>query len=333
MLVSIIIPVYKSQEYIEACAKSLFQQTYTDLEYIFIDDAGGDDSMAILEKVMQDFPERHKQVKILHHDTNRGSAMARETGVMASHGDYIIHVDSDDTVAPHFIERLAKAVIESDADVAVCGISTCSTRSNKFVINEELYSDTYAVVAAVLSGKSHASLCNKLFRLSIFRDNDIHFSEEINMFDDMSVVFRALYYSNKIVAVNELLYYYNRNNRNSITHKTRKRTEVVSAIALAKLVDKFFADKPLNERIVMGIVQLKNAIAGMLINHVSINEYNNELKSLEPFKMGVFMHQANLPLHYKSALLLYNCKLYPLIWLQRKLVVRMSNQYYKSQNN
>jgi glycosyltransferase involved in cell wall biosynthesis len=333
MLVSIIIPVYKSQEYIEACAKSLFQQTYTDLEYIFIDDAGGDDSMAILEKVMQDFPERHKQVKILHHDTNRGSAMARETGMMAANGDYIIHVDSDDTVAPHFIERLAKAVIESDADVAVCGIATSNQGRMNYTISQELCDEPFKYLASVLGGTSHSSLCNKLFKSSILKDNDLHFNENINMYDDKSVVFRALYYCKKIAVVNEVLYYYNRNNRNSITHKTRKRTEVVSAIALAKLVDKFFADKPLNENITLGIVQLKNAIAGMLLNHVSISDYRNELKFLEPFKMGVFMHQANLPLHYKSALLLYNCKLYPLIWLQRKLVVRMSNQYYKSQNN
>ena len=333
MLVSIIIPVYKSQEYIEACAKSLFQQTYHDLEYIFIDDAGGDESMAILERVLQDFPERHKQVKILHHDTNRGSAMARETGMMAAHGDYIIHVDSDDTVAPHFIERLAKAVIESDADVAVCGICTGSTYNEKFVIDEDLYKDPYAVVAAVLSGRTHASLCNKLFRLSIFRDNDIHYSKEINMFDDMSVVFRALFYCTRIVVVNEDLYFYNRNNSDSITHKIIDNNTKASALALIRLVDNFFIKKKVNEEITMGFRHLKNAIAGMLLNHLPLNGCRNDLNSLEPFKMGVFMHQTNLPLHYKSALLLYNCKLYLLIWLQRMLVVRMSNQYYKSQNN
>ncbi len=333
MLVSIITPIYKSQDYIEACAKSLFEQTYRDIEYIFVNDVGGDNSIHILERIINDYPQRRNQVRIIHHDNNRGSAMARETGMMAAHGDYIIHVDSDDTVSPFFIEHLVKAVIDNDADVAICNIATTNKTLAKFTINQVECNNPSDYVASVLAGTVHASLCNKLFRRTIFIEKDIHFFDSINMYDDKSVVFRALYYCKKIIAVDEDLYFYNRDNRNSMTHKTRKRTEVVSAIALAKLVDKFFADKPLNERIAMGIVQLKNAIAGMLINHVSINEYNNELKSLEPFKMGVFMHQANLPLHYKSALLLYNCKLYPLIWLQRKLVVRMSNQYYKSQNN
>ena len=111
MLVSIITPIYKSQDYIEACARSLFEQTYRDIEYIFVDDAGGDNSIPILEKIIKDYPQRHDQVKIIHHDNNRGSAMARESGMMAAHGDYIIHVDSDDTVSPLFIEHLVKAVI------------------------------------------------------------------------------------------------------------------------------------------------------------------------------------------------------------------------------
>ncbi len=153
------------------------------------------------------------------------------------------------------------------------------------------------------------------------------------MYDDMSVVFRALYYCKNVVIVDEELYFYNRNNRNSITHKTRKRTEVVSAIALSKLVEDFFSDKQVTAGIINGIVQLKNAIAGMLINHVPIKEYRDELKGLEPFEMRIFIHQNNLPLHYKVALMLYNCKLFPVIFLQRKLVVKMSNLYYKTQLN
>ena len=134
MLVSIITPIYKSQDYIEACARSLFEQTYRDIEYIFVDDAGGDNSIPILEKIIKDYPQRHDQVKIIHHDNNRGSAMARESGMMAAHGDYIIHVDSDDTVSPLFIEHLVKAVIENDADVAICNIATTNKTSAKFTI-------------------------------------------------------------------------------------------------------------------------------------------------------------------------------------------------------
>lgn len=333
MLVSIITPIYKSQDYIEACARSLFEQTYRDIEYIFVDDAGGDNSIPILEKIIKDYPQRHDQVKIIHHDNNRGSAMARESGMMAAHGHYIIHVDSDDTVSPLFIEHLVKAVIENDADVSICNIATTNKTSAKFAINQVECDNPSDYVASVLAGTVHASLCNKLFRRSIFIEKNIHFLDNINMYDDMSVVFRAFYYCKNVVIVDEELYFYNRNNRNSITHKTRKRTEVVSAIALSKLVEDFFSDKQVTAAIINGIVQLKNAIAGMLINHVPIKEYRDELKGLEPFEMRIFIHQNNLPLHYKVALMLYNCKLFPVIFLQRKLVVKMSNLYYKTQLN
>lgn len=333
MLVSIITPIFKSQEYIEACTRSLFEQTYKDIEYIFVDDAGGDRSIEILERVMQDYPHRREQVTIIRHDVNRGSALSREAGLQAAHGDYVIHVDSDDTVDHNFIDTLATAVIENNADVAICNIYTGETRHNKFVINDELCKDPYSLVASVLAGMLHASLCNKLFRHTIFIDNDIHFSKDINMYDDKSVVFRALYYCNKIVAIDKDLYFYNRNNRNSITHKTRKSSEVVSALALVKLVDSFFADKQLSttaeKNIQSGITRLKNTIAGMLLNHVSIKNYREEIEKLGPFQREVFLNQTNIPLHYKVALLLYNFKFYPLISLQRKMVVTLSNWYYK----
>lgn len=94
--VSIIILVYGVEQYIERCARALFGQTMEDLEYIFVDDCTPDASMEIMERVLDEFPARRSQVKVLRNDVNRGQAYSRKVGVEAAAGEYIIHCDSDD---------------------------------------------------------------------------------------------------------------------------------------------------------------------------------------------------------------------------------------------
>ena len=105
-------------------------------------------------------------------------------------------------------------------------------------------------------------------------------------------------------------------------------------VVFGKLVDSFFSDKhlpqPVIENINKSIILWKNAIAGMLLNHVPIKKIRNEIREFEPFRPSVFLFQASLPTHYKLVLLFYNFKLYPLICLQRNLVVLLYDMYHKS---
>ena len=77
--VSILVPVYKVENYIERCAHSVFEQTYPNIEYIFVDDCTPDRSIEVLERVMKDYPERAKHVKIVHFEKNKGVAVVRNT--------------------------------------------------------------------------------------------------------------------------------------------------------------------------------------------------------------------------------------------------------------
>lgn len=89
--VSVIVPVYKVEKYIERCARSLFNQTLDDIEYIFVDDCSPDRSIEILNQVIGDYPRRKDQVQIIHHASNQGLALARQTGLKAATGEYIAH--------------------------------------------------------------------------------------------------------------------------------------------------------------------------------------------------------------------------------------------------
>ena len=94
--VSILVPVYGVEKYIERCARSLFEQTYENLEYIFVNDCTPDKSMEILMRVMEDYPNRKGNVRIFHHEHNRGLSAARNTALDAATSPFVTHVDSDD---------------------------------------------------------------------------------------------------------------------------------------------------------------------------------------------------------------------------------------------
>ena len=113
-LVSVLVPVYNVEPYIERCARSLFEQTYDNLEYIFCDDCSTDASIHILESVMKDYPQRLEQIRIIHHERNRGSAAARNTLIDNSNGVFLFWVDSDDWVETNAVDLLVSKQQEKD---------------------------------------------------------------------------------------------------------------------------------------------------------------------------------------------------------------------------
>lgn len=119
--VSVVVPVYGVEKYIERCARSLFEQTLEDMEFVFVDDCTKDKSIAILEKVIEDYPKRKKQIKIIHHDHNKGLSHARETGVNNAAGDYIGHCDSDDWVDKNMYEEMYVKAIDGGFEYVKCG--------------------------------------------------------------------------------------------------------------------------------------------------------------------------------------------------------------------
>ena len=117
MRISVLVPVYGVERYIEECAVSLFEQTYENLEYIFVDDYTPDDSVNILLNVIEHYEKRKEQVRIIRHDYNRGLGAARATALEAASGDFVIAVDSDDKLAIDAIEKLCRLQQTVDADI------------------------------------------------------------------------------------------------------------------------------------------------------------------------------------------------------------------------
>ena len=217
--VSIIVPVYNAERYIERCACSLFEQTLDNTEYLFVNDCSEDKSMDVLHRVMEQYPCRVSQVKIIHHETNKGVAVARNTGLLHASGTYIGWVDSDDWVDCEMFDAMYKTAEITKSDIVWCDFFTCFGNEEKeWQINRQLCdADSMALVRGLLHGKLHGSLCNSIARRQLYIDNEIGFSPEINLMEDKLVSIKLRYYAKKCTYKPGAYYYYNRTNTKSLT--------------------------------------------------------------------------------------------------------------------
>lgn len=217
-LISVIIPVYKTEKYILRCVKSVSGQTYKNLEIILVDDGSPDKCPKLCEKLAK----KDQRITVIHQE-NAGEGAARNTGLNACRGEYVSFVDSDDYVHSMFIESLYRTLVKYNADIVACDM--IKTSSDRLAVSK--YSSGGKAKDISLSGLEAAlriiddkdysrnvSVCNKLFKISIF--DNIRFSNR-KIAADLDVAYRALFISNKVVLSDNAMYYYYMN-KNSAIH-------------------------------------------------------------------------------------------------------------------
>ena len=187
LTVSIIIPVYNVAAYIERCARSLYEQSYQHIEYIWVDDATPDDSIEILERVTAEYLNRKSQVRIVTHAHNKGLPSARNTGLSIAQGDYIFHCDSDDWVDEDMIKTFAQEVSYTNADIVYSDWYLTFSKSERYMKQPE-YQDPLQCVKAMLSGTMRFNVWNKFVKRSLYIDNQIFFPAGCGMGEDMTMI-------------------------------------------------------------------------------------------------------------------------------------------------
>ena len=123
-LISVIVPVYNMQDYLETCMNSILGQTYENLEIILVNDGSKDSSPQMCDA----FAEKDSRIKVIHKE-NGGLSSARNAGLDVATGDYIGFVDSDDSIRPNFFELLYDNLVKTDADVSVCRLTNCTEQA------------------------------------------------------------------------------------------------------------------------------------------------------------------------------------------------------------
>ena len=242
--VSVIIPVYGVEKYIERCARSLFEQTLDDIEYLFVDDCTPDKSIEILKRVLEEYPQRKDQVVIHRMEQNSGQAKVREWGMRNATGEYVIHCDSDDWVDVRMYEEMYNKAIEEDADVVVCDFYSTDCENEQYskgLISKEREN----VIADILLWRIAGCLWNKLVRRKEYTDHDLNYPTH-NMGEDAALIVQILWNAKRISYLPEPFYYYYMNQTSitkDVSDDNKIRQRFLQATANVEIIEQFLVDK------------------------------------------------------------------------------------------
>ena len=249
-MISVIIPVYNVEEYLEECLDSVKNQTYTDIEVILVNDGSIDNSQAICELYCQQDSRFH-----LINQENQGQSAARNHGVSASSGELITFVDSDDVLSIKYLEVLNRYMRE-DIDLVECEYRATRSVFNKLKEAENIQilfegNSEKSVINSCNYGASYSPVC-KLYRRKLLED--IPFLTGV-IYEDIYHGVRMLKFIRKMVRLDYVGYYY-RKRSNSTMHKQFSKKNLDLFICCDKLVDLFASDEKLISYIGKFLVQI-----------------------------------------------------------------------------
>lgn len=175
--VSVIVPVYNQEKYLDECIESIINQSYNNLEIILVDDGSTDNSLEICKK----YKKQDKRIKLIHKE-NGGLSSSRNAGLKEATGDYIMFCDSDDYFLPDTVKLMEAEITKKDADYVIGNYINC-TEEGKFwkkpIFDKKLYTNfkveitDYTKSFYIMS----SSVCNKIFRKSFIDEHDFKFVE------------------------------------------------------------------------------------------------------------------------------------------------------------
>ena len=243
--VSIIVPTYNVEKYIERCAVSLFEQTYDNIEYLFVNDCSHDQSVDVLKQVLSRYPQRSSQTKVINHDRNRGVAASRNTALDNCAGDFVCQVDPDDFIELDAIETLVAYQEKSDLDI-VTGQMLRHDLNQVVPLLFPRYANKEEMVIDMMQTTIMHSLANRLIKRSLFENYHIRAKEGVNCGEDCWMMTRLAYYAKSVDTIDEVVYHYDCTRDNSYTADrkgTINKKKIQDDIATANLIIDFFKDK------------------------------------------------------------------------------------------
>lgn len=211
--ISIISPVYNVEKYICRCVDSIIAQTFTDWELILVDDGSPDTSGTICDQ----YASQDSRIRVIHRQ-NGGVSAARQTGLDASRGEYVIHADPDDWVEPTMLEELYAKAKAEDADIVVCDYYVNKVHGQHFV-KQQLYVNTAHGALHQLFHGLLASLWNKLIKRSCYIHYGLRFYPGINYCEDFLVLAQLLQHEEIRIVYHPQAYYHYCENNQSITRR------------------------------------------------------------------------------------------------------------------
>lgn len=208
--VTIGIPVFRVENYIRRTMESVLSQSYTDIEFLVVDDGSDDKSLEILHSIQKSHP-RGKEIRILSHEYNMGVSATRNQIIDEATGDYLYFVDSDDVIDKNTISQLMSKIEEYHADIAFGSYERIDLSGERslFQYPKLLFenSDAFADFAYQRYAGFQASACNFLVKLSIIRQNNLRFFNS-DFWEDMVFTLHLVTIAERAVLLSDITYTY-----------------------------------------------------------------------------------------------------------------------------
>lgn len=297
-LISVIIPVYNVEKYLNVCIQSIVKQTYKNLEIILIDDGSSDQS----PKICDNWVKNDSRIRVIHQD-NQGAAMAKNQGLEIASGDLITFVDSDDCIKENAYERLYQLMQEQHCDIVECNYQ-CFEK--EIVVEKtlkekiEICTDLKALEYLIDNSKIKQVVWNKLYKKEVV--GNIRFPKG-RYIDDEFWTYKVLDQASKVCITNEKLYFYRQHSSSIMGRKYNvRRLDVVDALKERMLYIK-------EKQPQLGNKATLSYIAMVMYQYQCLSLHKKELDKDKTFRRKLFYDFKEMPKNdFENALVLANSK-------------------------
>lgn len=255
MKVSILVPVYNVETYFARCLETLFSQTYSDIEYVFVNDCTPDKSMYVLQETLEKYPSRANSVKIIENKQNLGIAIVRNTLLENATGEYVLFVDSDDWIEVDAIEKFVDKAQQSNADIVGCDYF--EEYPDRQVLFKQSYPSHHVEAMKAMTLLRIKGVLWKLFmRRELIVHNNIYFVPEVQFGEDYIFCCKLFFYAKSFSCVDEALYHYVQYNPNNYC-STDSGLRIESFSRAITIVETFYREKGVYDILEKELLQRK----------------------------------------------------------------------------
>ena len=237
--VSILIPIYKVERYLEKCLDSVFTQTYQNVDYVFVNDCSPDNSLQVLKDTICKHGIDKNRYVIIDHEQNEGIAVSRADCIKHATGDYVLFVDSDDWIEDNAVEQMILATKNGSIDIVGCDYID-EFGSGKKAYHKETYAETCQEnLVRCLNYDVSPVLWKLLIKRSLFEN--IKITPGLNIGEDYSISIKLYYYAKSFQALNQAFYHYVHYNQSKLSYQRLR--SVNDHVSIVNEVETFMKEK------------------------------------------------------------------------------------------
>lgn len=241
--ISLIAPIYGVEPYIRQFAESALGQTYEDIQFVFVNDGTKDNSMAILDALIEERFEHLKERIVIVNKENGGLPSARKSGLEAAEGEYVLFADSDDWLELDAVERVMALAERTDADILYFDLVKEYGGGKQSVKHERTYTAENRMrwIENMFNYRSFGYTVTKCFRRKLYTENRIVFPK-LGMHEDICLMAQIIFYAQSIAQLPEPLYHYRKDNPAAMCSQKRSVRHIASSRNMMGVVEAFKDD-------------------------------------------------------------------------------------------